>query len=115
MSSQSSVLPDLEWGQGRLWIAGAWREARERAAIAVTHPADGSTSATVANATPEEAMAAVDAAAAAAHSVSSAPPGVRAAWLRRRFELRMERKEEVARLIALDNGKAVSDALVAVA
>src|SRR5690625_7836769 len=115
MSSQSSVLPDLEWGQGRLWIAGEWREARERDAIAVTNPADGSTLATVANATPEEAMAAVDAAAAAAHSVASAPPRVRAEWLRRSFELMMERKEELARLIALENGKALSDALGEVA
>ncbi len=110
MTSHTSPLPDLELGQGRLWIAGEWRDARQRDAIAVSNPADGSTLTTVANATPEEAMAAVDAAAAAARTVASTPPRQRGEWLRRCFELMIARKDELARLISLENGKALSDA-----
>jgi succinate-semialdehyde dehydrogenase/glutarate-semialdehyde dehydrogenase len=90
-----------------LYIAGQWRPG---SGIPVLDPATGGTLAEVANATIDDAMAAVDAAETAAAGWRATPARRRAEILRRWFELMTEHAEELATLIALENGKALPDA-----
>jgi len=103
------ALPVLGERTGLL-IGGRWREAASGAVLAVDDPATGEVVATVADAGVKDALAAVEAAAAAGPAWAATAPRRRAEVLRRAFELMVERSEEVARLISLENGKALSDA-----
>ncbi|HEY6782271.1 MAG TPA: NAD-dependent succinate-semialdehyde dehydrogenase, partial [Candidatus Dormibacteraeota bacterium] len=70
----------------------------------------GEVIASVANASVEDGLAAVDAASAALPEWAATPPRQRAELLRRTFELMTERDEDLARLIVRENGKALPDA-----
>jgi succinate-semialdehyde dehydrogenase/glutarate-semialdehyde dehydrogenase len=93
-----------------LLIGGTWRPAAGGARFAVLDPATEKGVARVADASVPDAIAAVDAAAAAAPAFARTPPRQRAEMLRRCFELMTRDAEKLARLIALENGKALSDA-----
>jgi succinate-semialdehyde dehydrogenase / glutarate-semialdehyde dehydrogenase len=101
-----TLLPGREPG---LLIGGDWTEASDR--IEVIDPATEDTLAEVAAAGEAEATAAVDAAAAAAPAWAATAPRERGEVLRRAFEMMIDRAEELAELIVLENGKAFSDAL----
>lgn len=94
-----------------LYIDGAWRPAGSGERFAVLNPADESVIAEVASATPDDAIAALDAAQAAFGPWAARTPRDRAEVLRRAFELFSARAEEFARLMTLENGKARADAL----
>ncbi|ASN53716.1 NAD-dependent succinate-semialdehyde dehydrogenase [Sinomonas sp. R1AF57] len=94
----------------RLLIAGEWRDAAAGAVIDVVNPSDTSVLASIADAEVEDGLAAVDAAAAAFPAWAGTAPRERAEILRRCFELMTERSEQLARLISLENGKALPDA-----
>lgn len=96
--------------QSDLWIAGKWTKGTGGAAIPVLDPSTGKAVAEVANASLDDAKAAVDAASEALPGWSSTPPRQRAEILRRCFELMIERKQMLAELIALENGKSFTDA-----
>ncbi len=87
---------------GGRWIAGG--------GIPVIDPSTGQPLAEVPDADLSMAAAAVDAAAAAAKGWRETPSRQRSEILRRWFTLFTERSEEFARLIALENGKALPDA-----
>ena len=93
-----------------LLIAGRWVPGGEDGAIDVVNPSDGTVLTRVADATPADGTHAVDAAAAALPGWSATPPRQRAEILRRCFELMTARSEQIARLISLENGKALPDA-----
>ncbi len=93
-----------------LWIGGRWTAAASGAAIGVTNPSTGQVMAVVPDAGIAEAMAAVDAAEAAAAGWRATPPRQRSEILRRMFTRMTEEAEALARLIALENGKALPDA-----
>ena len=76
----------------------------------VLDPATGQVLTSVANGTVEDALAAVDAADAAAAGWAATAPRQRSEILRRAFELMTARAEELAHLISLENGKALTDA-----
>ncbi len=78
--------------------------------IAVLNPATGTTVATVANASVADGLLAVEAAAEAFTHWRKRPPRERAEVLRRCFDLMVERSEELAVLVATENGKTMSDA-----
>ena len=94
------------YAQG-LYIDGKWVPG---GGIAVIDPSTGNRIAEVADANVEDALAAVDAAARAAAGWRSTPPRQRAGILIKCFELMMQRQEELAYLIALENGKSLVDA-----
>lgn len=94
----------------RLLIGGAWTEGAGAARIDVVNPSDGTVLARVADAAPDDGIAAVDAAEAALPAWSATPPRYRAEILRRCFELMAQRSEQLATLISLENGKALPDA-----
>ncbi len=90
-----------------LYIGGKWRKG---GGIAVMDPSTGEKLAEVADASVEDAMQAVDAAEAAASAWRATPARKRSEILRRWFELMTQHAEELATLIALENGKALPDA-----
>lgn len=93
-----------------LCVGGKVVPASDGGRFDVLDPATGQVLASVADGTVDDAMAAVDAAAAAADAWAAAPPRERSEVLRRAFELMRERAEELAFLISLENGKALTDA-----
>jgi succinate-semialdehyde dehydrogenase/glutarate-semialdehyde dehydrogenase len=104
MSSLSTdLLTDLH-------IGGKWTPASDGGRFDVLNPATGGVLAQVADGTVDDAAAAVDAAADAATSWAKTAPRERGEILRRAFELMTQQADELARLITLENGKALSDA-----
>ncbi|BCJ46522.1 NAD-dependent succinate-semialdehyde dehydrogenase [Actinoplanes ianthinogenes] len=93
-----------------LFIGGKWVGATSGSRFDVLDPATGDTIATVADGAEVDAIAAVDAAAAAGPGWAATPPRVRGEVLRKAFELMTERAAELAKLISLENGKALTDA-----
>ncbi len=100
---------DLDGFARGLFIAGQWREGRG-SRIPVVDPSSEAVIAHIANADVADAAAAVDAAAAAAPGWAATAPRKRSEILRRCFELMTERAEMLAKLISLENGKALRDA-----
>lgn len=92
---------------GHLYIGGEWLAGK---GIPVQDPATEKILAEVPDASVEDAIRAVDAAEAAAAQWRSTPARQRSEILRRWYELMVERSEELALLIALENGKALPDA-----
>jgi succinate-semialdehyde dehydrogenase/glutarate-semialdehyde dehydrogenase len=103
MADKSELLTDL-------YIGGKAVPASDGGRFDVQDPATGEIITSVADGTVEDAMAAVDAADRAAESWAATAPRERAEILREAFELMTERSEEIARLISLENGKALADA-----
>jgi succinate-semialdehyde dehydrogenase/glutarate-semialdehyde dehydrogenase len=92
-----------------LWIGGKWRKASDGGRFDVIDPATENKVASVASATVDDAKAAVDAAAAAFPGWSEKKPRERGEILRKAFELIMRDAERLAKLITIENGKALSD------
>ncbi len=93
-----------------LCIGGKVVPASDGGRFDVLDPATGGVLTSVANGTVEDALAAVEAADAAAAGWAATAPRERAEILRKAFELMTERREEIAHLISLENGKALPDA-----
>jgi succinate-semialdehyde dehydrogenase/glutarate-semialdehyde dehydrogenase len=92
-----------------LLIGGNWGTGRG-GTLAVTDPATEDVIAQVANATSEDALDAVTAAHDALPGWAARPPRERGECLRRAFELMISRAEALARLMVVENGKALKDA-----
>src|SRR5260370_3989491 len=97
-------------GPTDLYIGGKWLPARDGRRFDVINPATGDALASVADAGVPDAVAAVAAADAAAASWATTAPPHPAEVLRRAFELMTAQAEDHARLISLENGKALADA-----
>ena len=93
-----------------LFVAGTWIPAASGARFDVIDPSTGAVIATVADGGVDDAMAAVGAADAAAAGWAATAPRARGEILRRAFELMTAQSEDLARLISLENGKALGDA-----
>jgi succinate-semialdehyde dehydrogenase/glutarate-semialdehyde dehydrogenase len=93
-----------------LFIGGTWRAASEGGRFDVLDPATGDVIAQVADGSVEDGLAAINAAAEAGPGWAATPPRQRAEVLRRAWELMTERADEIATLISLENGKALTDA-----
>jgi succinate-semialdehyde dehydrogenase/glutarate-semialdehyde dehydrogenase len=92
-----------------LLIGGQWTTGRA-GVLPVIDPATEEPIAEVANATPEDALEAVAAAHQALSGWAATPPRVRGECLRRAYELMTADAEPLARLMVLENGKALRDA-----
>src|SRR3954453_23518351 len=92
-----------------LWIGGKWRKSSEGGRFDVLDPATENKIASVASATVEDAKAAVDAAEGAFAGWAGRKPRERAEILRKSYELIMRDAERLAKLITLENGKALPD------
>ena len=99
----------LESVPKRLFIAGEWVEATGGAAFDVTDPSTGAVIATIADASPEDGMRALDAAVAAQDSWAATAPRVRGEMLRKAFELVRAHSEQLALLMTLEMGKPLAE------
>ena len=93
-----------------LFIGGEWRPAAGGKTLKVYDPATGAVIKTIADASPEDGRAAMDAAADAFPAWAATPPRERAELLRRAFDLLQERKEDFALLMTLEMGKPLAEA-----
>src|SRR5437660_7660432 len=93
-----------------LWIGGKWRKSSDGQRFDVLDPATENKIASVASATVEDAKAAVAAASDAFEGWAARKPRERAEVLRKAYELIMRDAERFAKLITIENGKALSDA-----
>ncbi|WP_207344684.1 NAD-dependent succinate-semialdehyde dehydrogenase [Arthrobacter sp. E3] len=93
-----------------LLINGEWRNAASGKTLDVHDPATGTVLASIADASGEDAMAALDAACAAQASWARTAPRVRGEILRKAFELITERAEDFALLMTLEMGKPLAEA-----
>jgi succinate-semialdehyde dehydrogenase/glutarate-semialdehyde dehydrogenase len=92
-----------------LWIGGKWRKASDGARFDVIDPATENKITSVASASVEDAKAAVDAASNAFAGWADRKPRERGEILRKAYEVIMAQSERLAKLITLENGKALSD------
>jgi succinate-semialdehyde dehydrogenase/glutarate-semialdehyde dehydrogenase len=108
----TTLAPDATQRAGTrgLFIGGRSHPSSRSEHIEVVDPSTGRVIATVADATPADAVAAVDAAADAAPAWAARAPRERAEILRRCFELLRDRTEDLAALIVQENGKTIGDA-----
>ncbi len=103
---EQAVLDTVPTG---LFVGGTWRPAASGATLAVDDPATGKTLVEVADATPDDGRAALDAAVAAQPGFAALPPRERGEILRRAFELIMARVDDLALLMTLEMGKPLAE------
>ena len=94
----------------RLLIGGEWTDGRDGGTLPVIDPATEDPVAEVADGTVEDALDAVTAAHDALAGWAATPPRQRAECLRRTFELMTANADALARLMVIENGKALRDA-----
>jgi succinate-semialdehyde dehydrogenase / glutarate-semialdehyde dehydrogenase len=107
LSGESQAV--LEKVPKQLFIGGQWRDASGGGTLAVEDPATGEPLVEVADAQPEDAMAALAAAAEAQAEWAKHPPRERGEILRRAYESIVQRSDELALLMTLEMGKALAE------
>jgi succinate-semialdehyde dehydrogenase/glutarate-semialdehyde dehydrogenase len=98
-----------------LLIDGKWREASGGGTLPVEDPATGEALCTVADATVEDGLAALDAAASAQAAWAAHPPRERGEILRRAFEAVTAQADDLALLMTLEMGKPLAESRAEVA
>ncbi|SDI27189.1 succinate semialdehyde dehydrogenase [Arthrobacter subterraneus] len=93
-----------------LLIGGEWRDAANGKTFDVEDPATGKTLLTIADASPEDGKAALDAAVAAQDEWARTAPRERGEILRRAFEMVTERADDFALLMTMEMGKPLAEA-----
>ena len=111
-SDERAVLAKIPTG---LHIAGEWRAASGGATLPVEDPSTGEPLCEVADASADDARAALDAAVAAGAAFARHPPRERGEILRRAFEAVIARQEELALLMTLEMGKPLHESRAEVA
>ena len=94
-----------------LYIGGGWRPASDNQRIDVTDPATGEVIASVASATVQDGLAAVEAASQAFRGWAAKPPRERAEILRKTFDLMIRDRDKLAELMVRENGKPLAEAV----
>src|SRR3954468_6506139 len=92
-----------------LFIGGKWRDAGGGGRLTVEDPSTGQPLCEVADATPDDATAALDAAVGVQESWATTPPRERGEILRRTFQLMNDRADDLALLLTLEMGKPVAE------
>ncbi|QRP47359.1 NAD-dependent succinate-semialdehyde dehydrogenase [Amycolatopsis sp. FDAARGOS 1241] len=93
-----------------LFIGGKWVPAKSGKTFEVQDPSTGTALCEVADAGPEDGMAALDAAVAAQASWAAVAPRERGEILRRAYDKLIERRDELALLMTLEMGKPLAEA-----
>ena len=109
MSTITEETQVLEGVAKQLFIGGEWRDATAGATLKVEDPATGETIAEVADGTPEDAVAALDAAVAAQADWAQTAPRERGEILRRAYEKLIERADALALVMTLEMGKPLAE------
>ncbi|WP_382307630.1 NAD-dependent succinate-semialdehyde dehydrogenase [Herbiconiux sp. UC225_62] len=106
-ASEADVLASVP---DRLFIGGKWIASSSGKTIDVYDPATGSVLKSIADATPEDGIRALDAAVAVADEWAATAPRTRGEILRGAFDLLQERKDDVALLMTMEMGKPLAEA-----
>jgi succinate-semialdehyde dehydrogenase/glutarate-semialdehyde dehydrogenase len=93
----------------QLFIGGAWRDASGGGTLPVEDPATGQTLVEIADATVDDAKAALAAADEAFKTFRNHPPRERGDILRRAYDLIIQREDDLALLMTLEMGKPISE------
>ena len=93
-----------------LLIDGVWRDSSDGSTLDVTDPATGEVIATIASATPEDGLAALDAADRAQKAWAKTAPRIRAEILRKAFDRVIELADDFAILMSIEMGKPFAEA-----
>ncbi len=109
MSISTGEQAVVEGVKKQLLVGGEWRDASGGRTIPVEDPSTGETLCEVADAQPEDALAALDAAVEVQADWSKHPPRERGEILRRAFEKIVERTDELALLMTLEMGKPLAE------
>ncbi len=104
--TEAALLASIPTG---LFIGGAWEDSPSGKTLDVIDPATGAVIKTIADATPEDGIRALDAAVAARDAWAATPPRTRSDILRRAFDLVQERKEDLALIMTLEMGKPMAE------
>ena len=105
MATQDATRAAVEAVPSRLLIDGEWRDAHDGAEFEVHDPSTGEVIGTVAEAGPDDALAAMDAADRAQADWAARPPGERADILRDAYDALLGEAETVAAVMTLEMGK----------
>ncbi|SDZ40205.1 NAD-dependent succinate-semialdehyde dehydrogenase [Herbiconiux ginsengi] len=106
-ASEADVLASVP---DRLFIGGKWVASSSGTTIDVYDPATGAVLKSIADATPEDGIRALDAAVAVADEWAATAPRARGEILRGAFDLLQERKDAVALLMTMEMGKPLAEA-----
>ncbi|WP_147037941.1 NAD-dependent succinate-semialdehyde dehydrogenase [Microbacterium aerolatum] len=106
-SDEQTLLDSIPTG---LYIGGEWAPAIGGRTFDVHDPATNAVIRTIADATAEDGIRALDAAAAAQDEWAATPARTRSEILRRAFDLVQEHKEDLALLMTLEMGKPLAEA-----
>ena len=109
MSTQTDERAVVDATPNQLFIGGEWRDAGGGATLSVEDPSTGEPLCDVADATPDDASAALDAACAAQPEWAATPPNERSEILYKAFVALGERADELATLMTLEMGKPVAE------
>src|SRR3954468_23848507 len=93
----------------QLFLGGEWRDASGGETLDVEDPSTGEAIASVADATPDDAKAALDACVAVQAEWAAHPPRERGEILRRAWETITERADELATVMTLEMGKPLAE------
>jgi succinate-semialdehyde dehydrogenase/glutarate-semialdehyde dehydrogenase len=93
----------------QLFIGGEWRDSSSGKTLGIEDPATGEILCEIADGTPDDAAAALDAACAAQDDWAATAPRERGEILRRAFELMTERAQDLGLLMTLEMGKPLAE------
>src|SRR5215217_7164683 len=105
----------VEAAPTQLFIGGEWRDAGGGETLAVEDPSTGETIVEVADATADDAKAALDACVAVQDEWAAHPPRERGEILRRVFEAMAARADQLALLMTLEMGKPLAESKAEIA
>jgi succinate-semialdehyde dehydrogenase/glutarate-semialdehyde dehydrogenase len=105
-ANETAVLNKVPKG---LFIRGEWRDASSNSTFGVEDPATQQTLTEIANGTPDDATAALDACEQAQAGWAATPPRERGEILRRTFELMNANADDLALLMTLEMGKPLAE------
>ena len=103
---EAALLASLPTG---LFIGGRWRAASDGGTLDVIDPSRGTVLVSIADATPADGVAALDAAADSQRAWAATAPRIRAEILRRAFDLVTARADDFALLMTLEMGKPLAE------
>src|SRR5215211_6569013 len=115
MTTASAEQAVLDGVKTQLYIGGEWRDGGDGGTIPVEDPATGETIAEVADATADDADAALGAAHETFQEFRNHPPRERADILRRAYDLITERADDLALLMTMEMGKPLAESKAEIA
>jgi succinate-semialdehyde dehydrogenase / glutarate-semialdehyde dehydrogenase len=115
MSTVTEEQAVIDAAPKQLLIGGEWRDGGGGETLAVEDPATGETLCEIADATPDDARAALDAACEAQPDWAATPPNERSEILHRAFLALNEHGDELATLMTLEMGKTVAESKAEIA